>query len=87
MPAIAIKATQRSTFKLRPKARQIAEQRAKLHSISFGDAVSDLLEEAEANRPQARIEYRDNGMPVLVAPPGTPPLTSAMVKEMMDEDW
>lgn len=87
MPAIAIKATRRSTFTLRPKARQIAEQRAKLKSISFGDAVSELLEEAEANRPQARIEFRDNGMPVLVGPPGAPIVTCEMVKEMLDNEW
>lgn len=86
MAANAIKATQRSTFKLRPKARQIAEQRAKVHQISIGEAVSDLLEEAEANRPQARIEYR-NGWPVLVSPPGSPIVTCEMVKEILDNEW
>ncbi|MDO9452787.1 MAG: hypothetical protein Q7J29_07990 [Stagnimonas sp.] len=86
MPANAIKSTQRSTFKLRPKARQIAEQRARLKSISLGEALSDLVEEAEANRPQTRLEFRD-GWPVLVAPPGTAKLTMEMVKEMMDEDY
>ncbi|MES2885037.1 MAG: hypothetical protein V4709_09550 [Pseudomonadota bacterium] len=86
MAAPAIKATQRSTFKLRPKARQIAEQRAKLKSISFGDAISELLEEAEANRPQTRIEYR-NGLPVMVGPPGAPIVTCEMVKEILDNEW
>ncbi len=86
MAAPVRKATSRSTFTLRPKARQIAEQRAKIESISLGEALSDLVEEAEANRPRTRLEYRD-GWPVLVAPPGTAKLTSEMVKQMMDEDW
>ena len=86
MSAIIRKATQRSTFTLRPKARQIAEQRAKVHQISFGEAVSDLLEEAEANRPQTRMEIRD-GWPVMVGPPGAPVVTCEMVKEILDNEW
>lgn len=77
----------RSTFTLRPKARQIAEQRAKTKAISLGEAVSELVEEAEANRPQARIEYRANGMPILVGPPGAPTVTCEMVKEILDSEW
>ena len=85
--ASATQKSHRSTFSLRPKARQIAERRAQLTSVSLGEAVSDLLEEAEANRPQARIEYRANGMPVLVSPPGSPIVTCEMVKEILDNEW
>ncbi|MGQ0528648.1 MAG: hypothetical protein ACT4PG_02290 [Panacagrimonas sp.] len=84
MPANAVT---RTTLNLRPKARRIASERAKAKSISLGDAVSELIEEAEEFRPQTRLEYRANGMPVLVAPPGTPPLTMETVKQMMDEEW
>ncbi|MGQ0619540.1 MAG: antitoxin [Panacagrimonas sp.] len=82
----ALYAVKRTTLNLRPQARRIAEERAQYKAISIGDAVSDLIEEAEALRPKARLEMRD-GLPVLVAPPGTPKLTMEMVKEMLEDEW
>lgn len=81
----ALSAVKRTTLNLRPKARQIAEERAQYKAISIGDAVSELIEEAEALRPRARMEIR-NGWPVFVAPPGTPKLTPEMVKEMLEDE-
>lgn len=77
----------RTTLNLRPHARQLAEERAQYKAISIGDAVSELIEEAEQFRPKARIEYRDNGMPVLVAPPGSPVVTCEMVKQILEDEW
>lgn len=79
-------AVKRTTLNLRPKARQIAEQRAQYKAISIGDAVSELIEEAEALRPKARLEMRD-GLPVLVAPPGAPVVTCEMVKDILENEW
>lgn len=76
----------RTTLSLQPRARRIAEERAKLMSISLGDAVSALIEEAEANRPQTRLEIR-NGLPVFVTPPGTPKIDLALVRKAIEEDW
>lgn len=82
MPASAT----RTTIALRNKARRIAQDRARIKRVSLGDAVSDLIEEAEANAPRARLEIRD-GLPVLVGPPGTPAITSEMVKEALENEW
>lgn len=83
----ALKPARRTTLNLLPRARHIAEQRAKYKAISLGEAVSELIEEAEKLRPKARIEYRDNGMPVLVAPPGSPVVTCEMVKQALEDEW
>lgn len=82
---IIVKAPKRTTLNLRPAARRIAEERAQYKCISIGEAVSELIEEAETHRPRTRLEMRD-GLPVLVPPPGTPKLTMEMVKEMLEED-
>ncbi|MGQ0701268.1 MAG: antitoxin [Panacagrimonas sp.] len=79
-------AVKRTTLNLRPKARRIAEARAQYKAISIGEAVSELIEEAEALQPRTRLEMRD-GLPVLVPPPGTPKLTMEMVKEMLEDEW
>lgn len=76
----------RSTFTLRPRARRLAEDRARAQSISFGDAISELIEEAEAYRPQTRLEVRD-GLPVFVTPPGTPKIDPALIRKAIEEDW
>jgi hypothetical protein len=80
-------AHRRTTLSLRPKALRIARQRAQLQSISLGEAVSQLVEEAERYAPQARVEVRKNGLPVIVTPPGTPPIDPATVRRAIEEDW
>lgn len=77
----------RSTFSLRPRARRLAEDRARAKSISFGEAISDLIEEAEALRPQTTLVMRKNGLPMLVPPPGTPKIDPALVRKAIEEDW
>lgn len=76
----------RTTLSIEPKAFGIARERARLRRISLGKAVSELIEEAAANRPKTRMEIRD-GLPVLVSPPGTPKITCEMVKEILDNEW
>lgn len=75
----------RTTLNLRPQARMLAEERAQYKAISIGEAVSELIEEAEQYRPRTRLEMRD-GLPVLIPPPGTPPLTMDMVKQMLEDE-
>lgn len=75
----------RTTLSLRPAARRIARQRAESKSISLGEAVSELIEEAERYAPKTRLETR-NGWPVLIPPPGTPKLTAKMVKDMLEDE-
>lgn len=75
----------RTTITFRPNAKRIALQRARMKSISLGDAVSELIVEAENYRPKTQLEMR-KGWPVLVPPPGTPPLTMEMVKEMLEDE-
>lgn len=76
----------RTTLSLDPKAHRIASNRAKARKISLGKAVSELIEQAAANAPMTRMEIRD-GLPVLVSPPGSPIITSEMVKEILDNEW
>lgn len=89
MPAVlkkSIEKPRRTTVTLSVEARQIAERHARARRVNFGEALSALVVEAEANRPQTRLEIRD-GWPVFVPPPGTPKLTLEMVKQAMDEEW
>lgn len=76
----------RTTLSLRPAARRIARQRAESKSISLGEAVSELIEEAERYAPKTRVEYRKNGFPVLIGPPDAPVITSAMVRELLEDE-
>ena len=76
----------RTTITLSVNARQIAERHAQARRISFGEALSKLVEEAEANRPQTRLETRD-GWPVFVTPPGTLPIDPALIRKAIEEDW
>lgn len=79
-------ATARTTLSLEPKAFRIARERAELRKISLGKAVSELIEEAAEHAPRTSLEFNEYGFPVLVAPPGTPKLTSEMVKQMLDDE-
>ncbi len=76
----------RTTLSLESKAFRIARERAQARKISLGKAVSELIEEAAANTPKTRMEIHD-GLPVLVSPPGSPMITSEMVKEILDNEW
>ena len=77
----------RTTLSLESKAFRIARERAQVRKISLGKAVSELIEEADANRPKMRVEIDDDGLPVLVSPPGSPTITLAMVKDILDNEW
>lgn len=77
----------RSTFTLGQRARQIAEQRAKQRRISLGEAITELIEQAEDNAPRARLVIRPNGLPMFVTPPGSPKIDTALVRQAIEEDW
>lgn len=58
---------------------------AQYNRISLGRAVSDTLRKS-MEQPVEQWEIK-NGVPLMPPdPPGTPPLTLEMVKQMMDED-
>lgn len=77
----------RSTFSLRPRARRLIEDRARAKAISFGEAISDLVEEAEDQRPKTTLVVRKNGLPMFVTPPGTPKIDPALIRKAIEEDW
>ncbi len=80
-------ASARTTLSLEPKAFRIARERAEMRKISLGKAVSELIEEAAEHAPRTRVEFNEHGFPVLVGPPGTPPITPEMVKDILENEW
>jgi hypothetical protein len=72
----------RTTLTLESDAFSTAQAYARARSLKLGQAVSELIRLGSAER--LPIRQRD-GVWVFDLPPGTPPVTAAQVKALLDE--
>jgi hypothetical protein len=72
----------RTTLNLDNDVLEIVRGYAASHSLTLGEAVSDLIR--RALRPPMRTRTV-NGIQVVDLPPDSPRITSRRVKELMDE--
>jgi hypothetical protein len=73
----------RTTLHLDDEAYRIAVRYAKDRKIGLGRAVSELVSRGS----KARVPVRErNGLVVFDPPPGTPVITTEMVKKIMEEE-
>ena len=72
----------RTTLNLDNDVLEIVRGYAASHSLTLGEAVSDLIR--RALRPPMRTR-KVNGIQVVDLPPDSPRITSRRVKELMDE--
>lgn len=72
----------RTTLVLDPDIYEVAATRARLGKLSLGKVVSNM---ARASLGDVRLAEDKRGFPVLRAPAGSPPITSARVRQLIDE--
>jgi hypothetical protein len=72
----------RTTLTLEADAFATAQSYAKARSLKLGQAVSELIRMSRAERLPLREQ---DGLWVFDLPPGTPTVSAARVKEMLDE--
>lgn len=72
----------RTTLTLEADAFATAQSYARARSLKLGQAVSELIRMSRAERLPLR---KQDGLWVFDLPPGTPTVSAARVKEMLDE--
>lgn len=72
----------RTTLTLEADAFSTAQNYARARSLKLGQAVSELIRMGSAERLPMR---KQDGVWVFELPPGTPAVSAARVKEMLDE--
>jgi hypothetical protein len=73
----------RTTIQLAPEAMKLARAHAKRLRLTLGEAVSDLVRKG-ATRPLVTVERDGFYIPVL--PPDSPPVTTELIKRLLEED-
>ncbi len=73
----------RTTVNLSPAALETARRYAAARSVNLGQAVSDLIEQADRNVLSMRAK---NGVWVADLPPGTKTVTDADVEALLAQD-
>ena len=74
----------RTTLDIDPDVLQAAKEIAATHGKSTGKVISELARRGLAPA-RGKVKLR-NGVPLLMRPAGTPPLTMADVNALRDED-
>lgn len=72
----------RTTLDLDGDVLQAAKEIASTRGLSAGQVVSELLRKALQPSKTGRVR---NGVPLLIRPSGSPPLTMALVNRLRDE--
>ena len=72
----------RTTFTLDDDAAALAQTYAKARSLRLGQAISELIRRATA--PPMKLKKKGEVW-VIQAPPGTPKVSSAQIKDMLEE--
>ena len=73
----------RTTLTIDDDLLQAARSLARMRSVSLGTAVSDLARKGLESGCRIRME---NGFPVFDVPPGAPPVTTEMVKSLLEDE-
>jgi hypothetical protein len=74
----------RTTVDLDEDILRTAKQLARENEQSLGRVLSDLVRKG-LTPPPRKFKYR-NGVPLLPSRPGAPPITSELVKELLERD-
>lgn len=74
----------RTTFTLDDDAAEVARTFARANGLRLGQAVSELIRRASAPEPALTLRKKGKAW-VYSPPPGSPVITSEMVKNLIDE--
>jgi hypothetical protein len=72
----------RTVLNLDDDAYAMAQAYARVHGLTLGRTVSELIRTSSAPKPLLR---KKDGVWVFDLPPGAPPVTSAQVKDLLDQ--
>lgn len=74
----------RTTLNIEDEALAMLKQYAEERRLSLGEAASDLIRRGTEAAPKFKTK---GGWAVFELPPGSPPLTTELVKQYEEEEW